>query len=131
MTNSEKENKAKLSKEEVKNLVEMLRYLMDAYGFFAEKLGKIQKSHKEAFDSMFSLESAEKLPEMMSMMVEKAPEMGKLYTSIFIRMMTVMPRINKLMTLSADEKIKLGESLKTLAKDLDKLLEWIDKMEEK
>ncbi|MCW3985430.1 MAG: hypothetical protein NWE91_03340 [Candidatus Bathyarchaeota archaeon] len=131
MTNSEKENKAKLSKEEVKNLVEMLRYLMDAYGLFAEKLGKIQKSHKEAFDSMFSLESAEKLPEVMSMIVEKAPEMGKLYTSIFIRMMTVMPRINKLMTLSADEKIKLGESLKTLAKDLDKLLEWIDKMEEK
>jgi hypothetical protein len=128
MTVNEKE-KARLSKEEVKNLVEMLRYLMDAYGFFAEKLGTIQKSHEEAFNSMFSLESAEKLPEMMSIMTERYPEMGKLYTSVFIRMATTMPRVNKLMTLSADEKIKLGESLKTLAKNLDELLEWIDKVE--
>ena len=130
MTSNKKEKKEALSKKEVKNLVEMLRYLMDAYGFFAEKLGEIQKTHKEAYEFMFSLELAQKLPEMISFMVEKRPKLGKLYSSIFIRLTTFMPRVNKLMELSADEKIKLGENLKTLAKDFGKLLDWIDKMEE-
>lgn len=130
MTKNKKEKKKAFSKKEVKNLVEMLRYLMDAYGFFAEKLGDIQKTHKEAYETMFSLEVAEKLPEMVSFMTEKIPELGELYTSIFIRLTTFMPKINRLMELSADEKIKVGKNLKTLAKDLDKLLDWLDKMEE-
>lgn len=127
MTTHENEEKGKLTKEEAKNLVEMLRYLMDAYGFFAEKLGGIQKTHREAYESMFSLESVGKLPEILSEMVNKEPELGKLFTNIFIRMTTLMPRVNRLMDLSADEKIELGKNLKTLAGELDKLLDWIEK----
>ena len=123
----EEEKKRKITKEEVKSLVEMLRYLMDAYGFFAEKLGEIQKSHKESYDFIFSLEATEKLPEVLSEMVEKFPEASNLYTNILIRMTGYMPKINSLMTLSADEKIELGRNLKALAEDLGELHNWIEK----
>ena len=122
-----KEKKHKLSREEVKDLVEMLRHLLDAYGFFAEKLGEIQETHEEAYEYMFSLESAERLPEALSLMAEKAPELGKLFTSIFVRITTYMPRVNRLMVLSAEEKIRLGKNLRTLAEDIGKLLNWIEK----
>lgn len=127
-----KETKKELTKEEVKDLVEMFRYLLDAYGFFAVKLGEIQKTHEEAYDFMFSLELAEKLPEMLSLVSEKGPpKLNKLLTGIFVKMSTFLPRIGKLMDLSADEKMKLGKNLKSLAKDFDNLLDWIEKMEEK
>jgi hypothetical protein len=127
-----KETKEEFSKEEIIDLVEMFRYLLDAYGFFAEKLGRIQKDHEEAYKFMFSLELAEKLPEMLSLVSEKGPpELSKLLTRMFVKMSAFLPRIGKLMDLSADEKIKLGKNLKSLAKDFDKLLNWIERMEEK
>ena len=129
---TKKKEANKLPKEEVKDLAEMFRYLLDAYGVFAEKLGKIQKEHEDAYKFMFSLELAEKLPEMLSIVSEKGPpELSKLLTRMFVKMSAFFPRISKLMDLSADEKIKLGKNLKSLAKDFDKLLDWIDKMEEK
>ena len=131
MTSKESEKK-KFTTEETRDLIEVFRHLLDAYGVFAEKLGKIQKTHKEAYESTFSLEAAEKLPEMFSLMADKAPpELSKLFTTIFVRMAAFLPRISRLMDLSADEKIKLGKNLKTLAKDFGKLLDWIEKMERK
>jgi len=117
----------KLTKDEAKGLVEMFKYLLNAYGQFAETLGKIQQTHKEAFASMFSLESAIKLPEMLSELSEKQPELGKLLTEVLIKLSTFLPRLSNLMSLSAKEKVELGEHLKSLAKDFDKIREWIDK----
>lgn len=127
-----RETRRELTKEEAKDLVEMFRYLLDAYGFFAEKLGTIQKEHEEAYKSLFSLEVAEKLPEMLNVLSEKGPrELSKLLTGIFVKMTAYLPRLGKLMDLSAEEKIKLGKNLKSLTKDFDKLLDWIEKTEEK
>jgi len=122
-------NEGKLTKDEAKGLVEMFKYLLNAYGQFAETLGAIQQTHKEAFASMFSLESAIKLPEMLSELSEKQPELGKLLTEMLIKLSTFLPRLSNLMSLSAKEKVELGEHLKSLAKDFDKIREWIDKTE--
>lgn len=127
-----RKSEEELSREEIKDLVEMFRYLLDAYGSFADSLGKIQKKHEEAYKTMFSLELAEKLPEMLSVVSEKGPpELGKLLTGIFVKMSAFLPRIGKLMDLPADEKIMLGKNLKSLAKDFDKLLDWVEEVEQK
>jgi len=123
--------KAKLEKKEIVNLVEMFADLMNAYGSFSENLGKIQKTHKETYEEMFSLEAAEKIPEMLSKIVAEGPsELSSLFVRIFAKMTTFLPRVNKMMELSAEEKIKLGKNLKSLAKDFGKLLEWVEKKEE-
>jgi len=126
----EKNERTKLTKDEAKELAEMYKYMLDAYGQFAETLGKIQQAHKEAYESMFSLEAAARLPEMLSELSEKKPELGKLLTGMFVKIATFLPRLGNLMNLSANEKIELGRNLKSLSKDFDELLDWIEKVEE-
>lgn len=120
-------DKKELSKEEVVSLVEMFAELMSAYGSFSGNLGKIQKTHEEAYGHFFSLEAAEKFPEIFSKVMEEKPELGKLVITIFSKMTVLLPRITRIMELSADDKIKLGESLKSLAKDFRKLLKWAER----
>lgn len=123
--------KKKLEKEEVISLAEMFAQLMNAYGDFAESLGKIQKAHAEAYEDIFSLETIEKFPEMLTKVVEEEPpEISRLVIGIFSKMTAILPRIAKIMELPADDKIKLGENLKSLAKDFKKLLEWAEKRKE-
>jgi hypothetical protein len=125
--------KNKLDKEEYFSLVDMFSELMNAYGSFAESLGKVQKNHKEAYKEMFSLETMEKLPEMLNIAMDEKtpPELGRLVVTIFAKMTAFLPRITNMMELTADGKIKLGENLKSLAKDFKKLREWIEKQEKK
>jgi len=119
------------TREDIRKLGEMFSYLMGAYGSFAQSLGEIQKKHEKAYETMFSLELAENLPQILSIISEKSPELGELFNKIFVRMAAFLPRIGKLMDLSAEEKIKLGKNLKSLAKDFQKLIEQVEKMEEK
>lgn len=130
-TKKEGKAKAKLEKEEAIGLVDMFAELMNAYGSFAGNLGKIQKTHKEAYADMFSLETIERLPEMLSNLMKEAPEVGKLVITIFAKMTAFLPRITKIMELPADDKIALGENLKSLAKDFRKLQEYVEKEEKK
>lgn len=128
-----KEKKDKLDKEEYLSLVDMFSELMNAYGSFAENLGKVQKNHKQAYKDMFSLEAMEKLPEILNMALDEKvpPELSRLVVTIFAKMTAFLPRITNMMELTADDKIKLGENLKSLAKDFKKLREWIEKQEKK
>ena len=124
-------DKKELSKEEVVSLVEMFAELMNAYGNFSGSLGKIQKTHEEAYEHIFSLEAITKLPEMLDkVMEEQPPELSRLVVRIFSKMTAFLPRVVRMMELSADDKIKLGENLKSLAKDFRKLLEWTEKEKE-
>ena len=123
--------KDQLDEAETIGLVEMFAQMMDAYSKFSESLGKIQKTHEEAYKNMFSFATLEQLPNMMTKMMEEAPpELSRLVIGIFSKMTAFLPRITKIIELSADDKIKLGENLKSLAKDFEKLLEWIKKEEE-
>jgi len=123
----EKDNeRTEFTKDEIKELAEMYKYLLEAYGLFAETLGKIQKTHENAYASMFSLEAAAKFPELLSELSEKKPELSKLLTNIFVKLATSLPVLNNLMNLPADEKIQLGKNLKSLAKDFKELLEWVE-----
>ena len=129
-TQERNEEESKLTKEEAIELVEMFRYLMDAYSVFAEGLGNVQRDHKDAYESMLSPASLMEIPEMLSGMAEKAPELNNLLTRIFVKISSYLPQLRNLMNLSADDKIKLGKNLKSLANDFDKVRNWIEKVEE-
>lgn len=124
-------SKGKLGKKEATALVEMFAELMNAYANFSGNLGKIQKTHGEAYKRIFSLETMSRFPEALSKIMEQAPpELSRLMVSILSKMTAFLPQISGIMGLSADEKIQLGENLKSLAKDFKKLLEWIEKENE-
>jgi len=123
-------NTTNLTKEEARDLVEVFRYMLDAYAFFAEKLGSIQRDHEEAFQVMFKPEAIMQIPETLSQLSEKAPELNKLLTKIFVQLSAYLPQLSNLMALSAENKIKLGQNLKLLAKDFGELQKWIDEVKE-
>ena len=125
--------KDKLSKEEYIALVDMFTDLLNAYGLFSMHLGKVQKDHKEAYQEMFSIQAMEKLPEILNTVVQKGanPELSRLVISIFTKMAAFLPMLNNIMALNADEKIRLGENLKSLAKDFKKLHKFVENAEEK
>lgn len=125
-----KRKKEKMDKEEYIGLVDMFSELMSAYGSFASSLGKIQKEHKETYNELFSIEAAMKLPEILNRVMDAdfPPELGRLVITIFAKLTSFLPRITNIMELSADDKIKLGENLKGLAKDFKKLREWFEKV---
>ena len=125
---TKKKKEAKLERQDVISLVEMFAELMNAYGSFAGSLGKIQKENEEAYEQIFSLEMIEKLPELFSKLAEEGPpELSNLFFKIFAKMAGYLPRISKIMELSADDKLILARNLKSLAKDFRKLLEWAEK----
>jgi hypothetical protein len=117
----------RLSNAEAKGLAELYKSLLDAYGQFAETLGRIQLVHGDAYASMFSLEAAARLPEMLSQISDTKPELSKLLTTVFVKMATLLPRLSNLMNLSATEKIQLGENLRSLARDFAELIDWTEK----
>jgi hypothetical protein len=123
----ESTDRARITREEAKGIAEMYKSLLDAYGQFAETLGRIQMTHEEAYTSMFSIEAAAKLPEMLSEMSNTIPELGKLLTSIFVKLASYLPGLSNLMNLSGKDKIELGRNLKSLARDFGELLKWIEK----
>lgn len=126
----ETEETEELPIEDYKNLVKMFKGLLDTYGSFATELGEIHKHQEKAYKAMFSLDLAEKMPEILGIVAEKGPpELSRFLTKMFFKISVFLPRIGKLMDLSANEKIKLGKNLKSLAKDFDKMLDWVEKME--
>lgn len=123
----ENRDRTRITKEEAKGMAEMYKSLLDAYGQFAETLGNIQMTHVEAYTSMFSIEAATQLPEMLSEMSNRIPELGKLLTGIFVKLASYTPSLANLMNLSGKDKIELGRNLKSLARDFGELLKWIEK----
>jgi len=125
MTEIQAENNqdTQVSKEELDGMMEMIRYLLDAYGTFAEKIGTIQRDHKNAYEAMMSPTSMMQVPEMLNKLSEKNQELSNLLTKIFLKMSTCLPQVANLMNLNAEDKIKLGKNLKSLARDIDTLLD--------
>ena len=120
---SEKIKTATITPKAVDGMLEMIRYLMDAYGNFAEKLGTIQRDHKGAFDVMMSPTSMMQLPARLNKLSEKNPELSNLLAKLVLQMSIFLPQIANLINLTAEEKIKLGVSLKSISKDIDTLLD--------
>ena len=129
MTNEKPLKKDKLSEDEVITVIDMFKDLMNAYGSFAESLGRIQKEHEEAYQEMFSLETAERLPKLLSRIMVEDPDLAQLVVTILAKMSSFLPMISNIMDLSADEKIRLGKNLKSLAEDFESLRKRIKEAE--
>jgi len=109
-------------------LTELLADLLNIYGEFAISIGNLQKDHKELFESLMNQEFLTK--SLMEEFVEKAdPETVALFLKIFVKMPTVFSKLGKMMQLEPEDKIKLGEELKELSRDLRELIERIGEME--
>jgi len=93
--------------------------MMSENGKLITKMGELEKKYPKEFSLMKDF-SAERVQEF----IDKAPpEIAGLFLKILLRTTTIAPKMSNAMNLPADEKIKLGEQIGGLVKDLEALLE--------
>jgi len=111
-----------VDKIDLPSLVKVFSSLLRAYGGFAKAIGTLQRDQKDSYEALQYL--GEMAPDFLGRLIEKAPpEIIGTLMKIFVRMATLTTKLNQLMDLPPEEKIRLGESLLEFANDFEKLLE--------
>jgi hypothetical protein len=116
-----KEAVEKISKIDILTFFEATNRMMKAYADLAKRIGHIQKENQEAFETMSYLGSI--APQMVRMLAERAPpeEFGA-FIKAFMELLEIAPKLDSLMSLSAEEKIKVGEKLESIANTFEEMI---------
>lgn len=115
----------KLRKMNIESLVDGYISLMLKLAEFMKSWGEVEKEHGD-FIEQFNIIS--KSPALLNAFIEKAsPEVTGLTVKFFIRMAAIGPRVEAFMTLSPEDKIKLGEELKKTIEEYQQLLKLLEK----
>jgi len=116
------EFKERFKKIDPDNLLDMVVEILNIYGSFVEKFGSVQKKYASEFELFDVFAKRPLSPEIINMIVDKAsPETAGIMLKIMLKLNTITPQMNRLMELSAREKIELGKTIKSIAKDFSKL----------
>jgi hypothetical protein len=123
MAESEKEELEKLLLQiDFRSLFQVITNLLEAYGDFARKIGEVQRDQRAAYEFLTSAKAMKYSMELLGKISQETPpEILGLFIQILMKLNTYLPKINKIMDISAEEKIELGENLKSLAEDLKKM----------
>lgn len=104
------------------DLVNMLVETMCIYGDFVEGFGKVHKKYGKIFELAKDFTNTPISPELIGYLADKAtPEMAGIFLKIMLKVTTIAPQMNRFMELSAEEKVKLGKAIKSIARDFEKL----------
>lgn len=101
----------------MKAFVEMLK----AYSEMAIRIGTVQRNNQDAFESLTYLGSI--APELVKMLAKKAPpaELGA-FIQAFLDLVELAPKLDTLMSLSAEEKVEVGQKLGAIANTLEQMI---------
>jgi len=96
--------------------------ILSLYGSFIEGFGYIQEKYADSFE-LFDVFAKNPLsPEIINVIVDKAsPETAGIMLKIMMKLNSITPQMNRMMELSAQEKIELGKTIKAIAEDFGKL----------
>jgi len=104
------------------DLLNMLVETMCLYGNYVEGFGRIHKNYGKIFELAKDFTKTPISPELIGYLADKAtPEMAGIFLKIMLKLNSIAPQMNRFMELSAEEKIKLGKAIKSIAKDFEKL----------
>jgi hypothetical protein len=104
------------------DLINMLVETMRVYGDFVEGFGHVHKKYGKVFELAKDFTNTPISPELIGYLADKAtPEMAGIFLKIMLKVTSIAPQMNRFMELSAEEKVKLGKDIKSIAKDFEKL----------
>ncbi len=104
------------------DLLDMLVETLQLYGEYVEGFGKIHRKYEKVYDITNDLTKSPISPELVGYLADKAsPEVAGIFLKIMLKLTSIAPQMNRLMELSAAEKIQLGKDIKSVAKDFQKL----------
>jgi hypothetical protein len=99
--------------------------LLRAYGSFAKAIGTIEKTNTSSYEALLYL--GQNAPQVMSILAQKSPpeEFGA-FMKLALRLVEIGPKLDTIMTLSAEEKIQMGEELERISNEFDELWKQIE-----
>ena len=104
------------------DLLNMLVETLCLYGDYVQGLGQIHKKYNNVFQATKDFTKTPISPQLVGFLADKAtPEMAGIFLKIMLKLNSIAPQMNKLMDLSAKEQIELGEAIKSIAEDFEKL----------
>ena len=103
------------------SLMKVVVDLLRAYGNFAKSVGEIQQRNADAYELI--LEFGKAAPQILKSLAEKSPPavLGT-YVQISLRLLELQEKMNKIMQLSPEEKMELGEELVQIANSYEQVL---------
>jgi hypothetical protein len=112
---------------DMKGVFSVFTSLLRAYGIFSKALGTIEQTDASSYEALMYL--GQNAPQIMSILAKKSPpeEFGT-FMQLTLKLIEITPKMEKISTLSAEEKIQLGTELESIANEYDALLK---KLEEK
>jgi hypothetical protein len=123
MAISEEELKKALEiadKVDIKGVFGVFISLLRSYGDFAKSIGTIEKEHPDSYEAILYL--GKFAPQILSIIAGKSPpeELGA-FIKLTMKLIELGPKIDKIATLSAEEKIQIGIELTNIANEYDLL----------
>lgn len=103
------------------SLMDVVVSLLRAYGNFAKAIGDIQSKSPEAYELI--IEFGKSAPEILKRIAERSPPavIGT-YVQVSVRLLELQDKMNNIMQLSPEEKMKLGEELVDIANSYEQVL---------
>lgn len=113
----EQSNKQK----DFENFITVVSEIFEKLGSISVDIGNMEKTNPKGFASYTQLE---KDPEFFLKMTEHLPpeSLGRVMR-VFIKLSSLSSKLNNIMSLSDEEKIQLGNELKSLSKELKSMSE--------
>lgn len=111
-----------LAKEiDIFSLMKVVTNLLKAYGEFAKAVGRVQATDPDAYELI--LEFGKAAPQILRSIAERSPPavVGS-FIQVALRLMELQEKMNNLMQLSPEEKIKLGEEIIEVANSYEQVL---------
>jgi len=121
------------NKVDMKGIFNVFISLMRSYGNFAKSIGTIEKEHPDSYEAILYLGKV--APQLMSILAVKSPpeELGA-FIKLTLKLMELGPKLDKIATLPAEEKIQVGTELVNIANEYEALWKQVEektKMEKK
>jgi hypothetical protein len=121
------------NKVDMKGIFTVFISLMRSYGNFAKSIGTIEKEHPDSYEAILYLGKV--APQLMSILAGKSPpeELGA-FIKLTLKLMELGPKLDKIATLPAEEKIQVGTELVNIANEYEALWKQVEektKMEKK
>lgn len=105
---------------DMKGIFYVFTSLLRAYGSFAKALGTIEKTNAASYEALLYL--GQNAPQIMSILAKKSqPEEFGAFMQLTLKLIDITPKLDKIATAPAEEKIQVGTELESIANEYDSL----------
>lgn len=120
---------AKEKNEKIEKLVHGFSEVLDSLGNYLVTLGTVEKTDTEFRKLIYQIKRD---PQKLTMIIEALPkELSHKILNLFLRMVILSNRVDRVSDLPPKEKIEIGRELKLIGSEFEKIIDSLKKLKSK